>query len=249
MTEFLDTPSGRRIAYHKTHGEGIGIVFLGGFMSDMEGSKATAFEEWARSQGRPYLRFDYSGHGQSSEAFTDGCIGDWAEDARAAIEALTTGPQVLVGSSMGGWISLLMCQRIPEKVAGLVTIAAAPDFMTRGFWASFDDVQRAEVLEKGVTHVPSDYGEPYPITKRMIDDGAEQLILESPLEISVPVRMVQGTEDNAVTRETALTLLAHIRASNISLCLVKGGDHSFSAPENLRQVEGLITEVLSAANV
>ena len=127
MTDTITTPQGRRIAYHRSAGQGPGIVFLGGFKSDMEGSKALALEAWARAQGRAFLRFDYSGHGVSDGAFTDGAIGDWYEDARDLIMAVTSGPQVLVGSSMGGWISLLICREHPEKVAGLVTIAAAPD--------------------------------------------------------------------------------------------------------------------------
>ncbi len=118
MTDFLDTPTGRRLAYNRFEGEGVGVVFLGGFMSDMAGTKAVALEQWARTQGRPFLRFDYSGHGESDGAFEEGCIGDWAEDARAAIEALTLGPQILVGSSMGGWIALLLAKRIPRTDRG-----------------------------------------------------------------------------------------------------------------------------------
>ena len=126
--EFFDTPQGRRIAFHQTPGRAPGVVFLGGFMSDMEGTKALALEDWARRRGRAFLRFDYSGHGQSSGAFTDGCIGDWAADARAVIDARTEGPQVLVGSSMGGWISAILCREIGERIAAFVGIAAAPDF-------------------------------------------------------------------------------------------------------------------------
>ena len=134
--EFLEA-NGRRIAYERTAGKGPGVVFLGGFRSDMTGTKAQALEDWAKRTGRAFLRFDYSGHGASSEDFLDGCIGDWANDAKAAIMHLTEGPQVLVGSSMGGWISLLVARAMPERLAGLVTIAAAPDFTERGYWAGF----------------------------------------------------------------------------------------------------------------
>ena len=142
---FLETPQGRRLAYHRTGGEGPTVVFLGGFMSDMEGTKALHLEDWARRTGKSFLRFDYSGHGQSSEAFTDGSIGDWADDAQAAIGALTEGPVVLVGSSMGGWISLLTIKAIPDRIAGLVTIAAAPDFTEDSMWPSFTEEQKKKM--------------------------------------------------------------------------------------------------------
>ncbi|WP_460274683.1 alpha/beta hydrolase [Celeribacter sp. ULVN23_4] len=243
MTDFLDTPSGRKIAYHRLPGVGPGIVFLGGFMSDMEGTKAIALEAWARIEGRPFLRFDYSGHGESSERFEDGCIGDWAEDAQTAIETLTEGPQILVGSSMGGWISLLMCKRIPERVAALVTIAAAPDFTEDGFWAGFDADQRATLESEGVVMMPSGYDSDYPITKRLIEDGRDQLVLRDPLPLPFPVRFLQGTEDQSVSTDTAIQLLGHVEGEDIRLTMVKGADHSFSTPECLRTIEAAIVEV------
>lgn len=245
MPDYLDTPSGRRIAYSRLEGEGTGVVFLGGFMSDMEGSKATALEAWAKMQGRPFLRFDYSGHGASSGAFEDGCIGDWAEDAQAAIETLTEGPQILVGSSMGGWISLLMCKRIHARVAGLVTIAAAPDFTEDGFWAGFDESERKALMEEGVVMVPSDYAEPYPITRRLIEDGRDHLIMRSALALPFPVRFLQGTADTSVSVATANALLEHAQGEDIRLTLVKGADHSFSTPDCLKTIEAAIFEVLA----
>ena len=157
--KFLTTDSGRRIAYAQSKGTGPGVVFLGGFMSDMTGTKALHLEAWCKAEGRGFLRFDYSGHGASSEAFTDGCIGDWAEDAQSAICELTEGAQILVGSSMGGWISLLMAKRIPERIAGLVTIAAAPDFTEDGFWANFNADTRKFLTQEGLVNIPSDYGD------------------------------------------------------------------------------------------
>ena len=139
---YLDTPQGRRLAYHRTEGAGPTVVFLGGLRSDMAGTKALHLEEWAQAAGRAFLRFDYSGHGQSSGRFEDGCIGDWAEDAAAALGSLTSGPLVLVGSSMGGWQALLAARAVPERVAGLVTVAAAPDFTEDGMWAAFTDAQK-----------------------------------------------------------------------------------------------------------
>ena len=245
---FLETPTGRRIAYHRTDGAGPGIVFLGGFMSDMEGTKAVHLEDWCKAQGRAFLRFDYSGHGQSSGAFTDGCIGDWAADAQAAITSLTDGPQLLIGSSMGGWISLLMTKRIPEKVAALVTIAAAPDFTEDGYWASFDAGQRAALKRDGRVPVPSDYGDPYIITKRLIEDGRDNLVLRDPLPLPMPTRFLQGTDDTDVPMERATTLLAHATGDDIRLVCLKGADHRFSSPEALQLIEDATNNALAALN-
>jgi pimeloyl-ACP methyl ester carboxylesterase len=244
MVEFLETGAGRRIAHVRVDGSGPTVVFLGGFMSDMEGSKATWLEAWARARGLSYLRFDYSGHGQSSGKFTEGCIGDWLADAQAVIEALTKGPLVLVGSSMGGWISLLLCRWMAARVAGLVTIAAAPDFTEDSMWAGFDAEQRAQLEREGLVYLPSDYGDPYPITRRLIEDGRKNLVMRGPLRFGFPVRMLQGTEDTAVTRDTALRLLDHIEAEDMRLTFIKGGDHSLSTPENLEAIRAAIEEVL-----
>ncbi len=245
--QFLSTPQGRRIAYRRSAGEGPGVVFLGGFKSDMEGTKALHLEDWARRRGRAFLRFDYSGHGQSSGAFEEGCIGDWAEDARAAIEALTEGPQVLVGSSMGGWIALLMAREIPGRVAGLVGIAAAPDFTEDGMWAAFSEAQRAELAEKGRIALPSEYGEPYIITRRLIEDGRRHLVLRAPLALPFPARFLQGTADADVDQAVALRLLAHAEGNDIRLTLVKGADHRFSDPDCLALIEGTVEEVIARA--
>lgn len=239
----LDTPQNRRIAYHKTGGAGPTVVFLGGFKSDMAGTKAVWLEDWCRAQGRAFLRFDYSGHGVSSGSFEEGCIGDWAEDAEAVIRATCDGPLVLVGSSMGGWISLLLSRRL-DTIAGLVTIAAAPDFTEDGYWAGFNDTQRRQVMELGYYDVPSEYGEPYRITRRLIEDGRTRLVLRTPLPLPFPVRCVQGTEDTAVSRETALRLLDHADSPDMALTFLKGADHSFSAPDCLPLIARAIEEVI-----
>lgn len=241
---YLDTPSGRRIAYHRTEGGGPGIVFLGGFKSDMTGTKAMHLETWARALGRAFLRFDYSGHGQSSGAFEDGCIGDWAEDAAATVEALTEGPQVLVGSSMGGWIALLLARTMPQRVAGLVGIAAAPDFTEDGFWAGFDAGQRATIEQAGRLELPSEYSDdPYVITRRLIEDGRENLVLRAPLSLPFPVRLLQGSADEDVAVDVPLRLMDHAEADDIRLTLVKGADHRFSSPDCLALMESAISEV------
>ena len=237
---FLQTKTGRKIAYHRTEGRGPCIVFLGGLKSDMMGTKAVYLEEWAQAQGRAFLRFDYSGHGESSGAFTDGCIGDWAEDTAEAVATLTEGQVVPVGSSMGGWQALLLCRAAPDRIAGLVTIAAAPDFTEDGYWANFTDAQKARLESDGSVELPSDYMEPYIITKRMIEDGRQQLVLRSPLSLPFPVRFLQGTADTAVSVETATRLLAHAEGPDMRLTLVKDADHRFSDGPCL----GLITEAI-----
>ncbi len=244
MTQYLDRPQGRRIAYHQRPGQGPGVVFLGGFRSDMQGTKALHLDDWAAQTGRGFLRFDYSGHGDSSGDFLDGCIGDWAADARAVIEALTDGPQVLVGSSMGGWIALLLARAMPQRVAGLVTIAAAPDFTEQGFWAGFDPAQRQALTTQGRVELPSDYSDdPYVITQKLITDGRDHLILNQPLSLPFPVRMLQGTADADVPMQWALDLLAHAKGDDLHLTLVKGADHRFSTPECLDLILRAVAEV------
>lgn len=241
----LDTPQGRRLAYHRSKGAGPGVVFLGGFMSDMQGTKAQHLQDWARAEGRAFLRFDYSGHGQSSGAFDEGCIGDWAQDAMAAVTALTEGPQILVGSSMGGWIALLLARAMPDRVVGLVGIAAAPDFTQDSMWAGFTQAQRSEIMQNGRIEIPSAYADsPYTITRRLIEDGRDNLVLRDDLRLPFPVRLLQGTADQDVTLSTALRLLDHINSDDAQLTLVKGADHSFSTPENLALVERAIADIL-----
>lgn len=245
MTEFLDGPQGRRIAFEHHTGQGPGVVFLGGFKSDMRGSKAEHLAQWAARTGRAFLRFDYSGHGESSGAFEDGTIGDWAADAMAAITALTDGPQVLVGSSMGGWISLLVARAMPERVAGLVGIAAAPDFTEDGYWAAATPAQREALLRDGRWELPSEYSDaPYVITRHLIEDGRNHLVLRSPLALPFPVRLLQGTADPDVPMDWALRLLDHAQSPDLHLTLVKGADHRFSTPECLGLIEAAIAEVL-----
>lgn len=238
--------NGRRIAYVQTPGQVPGVVFLGGFRSDMTGTKAQALESWAQRSGRGFVRFDYSGHGQSSEAFTDGCIGDWANDAMAVIRDLTRGPQVLVGSSMGGWIALLVAKRMPARVAGLVTIAAAPDFTEDSMWAGFSNAQRDRLMTRGQIELPSDYDDgPYVITRELIEDGREHLVLRSPLRLPVPVRFLQGTADTSVDMSVALRLFGHAEGPDLRLTAVKGADHRFSTPACLALIEQSVAEVLA----
>ncbi len=244
MTDTFITPQGRKIAYHLTDGTGPAVVFLGGFKSDMGGTKAVFLEDWARQQGRAFLRFDYSGHGESGGEFTEGAIGDWLQDAQAAI-GLIAGPLVLVGSSMGGWISLLIARAMPDRVAGLVTIAAAPDFTEDSMWAGASDAQRAALMSDGQIALPSDYGDPYIITRRLIEDGRDHLVLRAPLPLPCPVRFLQGTADKDVDMAVALRLLDHAQGPDMRLTLVDGADHRFSDDTCLALIADSITDVIA----
>ncbi len=237
------TPQGRRIAYHLTNGTGPAVVFLGGFKSDMGGTKAIFLEKWAQQSGRAFLRFDYSGHGGSGESFTDGAIGDWFEDACAAI-GLLAGKVILVGSSMGGWISLLVARAMPERVAGLVTIAAAPDFTEDSMWGGFSDAQKAELMA-GQVALPSEYGAPYIITRRLIEEGRNRLVLRDPLSLPFPVRFLQGTADADVEMSVALRLLDHAEGPDMRLILVDGADHRFSDDDCLALITASVEDVLA----
>ena len=241
----LDTPQGRSLAYHRTAGAEPGVVFLGGLRSDMTGTKALFLQEWAEARGRAFLRFDYSGHGASSGRFEEGCIGDWAEDAVAAISALTEGPQVLVGSSMGGWAALLAIRALGARVAGLVGIAAAPDFTEDSMWGGFDEGQRRALTEKGQVALLSEYGDDLIVTRRLIEDGRRNLVLRTPLHLPFPVRLLQGTADVDVPPGVALRLLDHAMGPDIRLTLVKDADHRFSTPECLALIGTSLDEVLA----
>ncbi len=242
MTDFITSPQGRRLAFNQCSGSGPGIVFLGGFRSDMSGTKALFLEDRARARGRSFLRFDYSGHGESGGAFEEGCIGDWAADAAAAL-ALTKGPQVLVGSSMGGWIALLLARLFPQRIAGLVTIAAAPDF-TDEIYEELSEAEREALAETGRIERPSEYSdEPYVFTRRLIEDGRRNRIFDRPLRLPMPVRFLQGSADADVAPTVALHLFNHTDGPDIRLTLVKDADHRFSTPACLALIWAAVEDV------
>ncbi|MCU0801241.1 MAG: alpha/beta hydrolase [Rhodobacteraceae bacterium] len=241
---YLTSPAGRRLAYHHTPGAAPGVVFLGGFKSDMGGTKAVYLEGWAKARGQAFLRLDYSGHGQSGGAFEDGCIGDWAADAAAVIDAVTVGPQVLVGSSMGGWIALLLARAQPDNIAGLVGIAAAPDF-TADIEAEMTPAERAAMARDGRIVQPSDYADqPYVFTRKLIEDGRAQQVLNAALHLPFPVRLLQGTADTDVLPAVALRLLDHLTGDDVRLTLVKGADHRFSTGDCLALIAASVEDVL-----
>ncbi len=243
--DFIDLPDGRRIAYRRTPGSRPGIVFLGGFASDMDGSKALHLETWAQSRGAAFLRFDYTGHGKSSGRFEDGCISEWREDARDVINELTAGPQLLIGSSMGGWISLLLARSRPQNVAGIVGIATAPDFTHDFESGKLSAEQLRGMREKDKISVPSEYSEDgLVITRRLLDDGRSNFVLNEPLTLPFPVRLLQGTDDRDVDQSTAVRLLNHASCPDMRLLLVKGADHSFSSGKCLRLIEQAAEDIL-----
>lgn len=232
--QILSRDNGEAIAYRRLAGRTPGVVFLSGFMSDMTGTKAMSLETYCRSQGRTYLRFDYSGHGASSGRFEDGTIGRWLDDALAVLDRLTSGPQILVGSSMGGWIALLAARARPDRVAGLLGIAAAPDFTEDLMWDLFSPEQKETLMRDGAIREPSEYSEtPYTITRALVEDGRNHLLLRAPIEIGCPVRLIQGQRDPDVPWRTSLRIAEGLRAEDVEVTLIKSGDHRLSTPSDL----------------
>jgi pimeloyl-ACP methyl ester carboxylesterase len=242
--KFLERPGLPRLAYCATAGTAPGIVFLGGFGSDMTGAKATALEQATVARGGAYLRLDYSGHGQSEGRFTDGTIGDWFADALAVFDAMTTGPQIVVGSSMGGWMALLLARARPAQVKAIVGIAAAPDFTTRLMSEELTPEQRETLLRDKVLYRPSDYGDPMPITLKLVEDGNRHLLLDRPVPFTGPVRLLHGQHDPDVPWQIALRVAAAMESDDVRVILVKDGDHRLSRPQDIQliieTVEGLI---------
>ena len=244
----IDRPGGHGLAYHATPGGPPGVVFLGGFASDMTGTKALALEDHCRERGRAYLRFDYLGHGQSSGAFADGTIGRWADDAIAVLDQLTEGPQVLVGSSMGGWIMLLTALARRDRVAGLVGIAAAPDFTEDLMWSDLGEAQRETLMRDGAVELPAEYGdEPTTISRALIEDGRDHLLLRDTIALSCPVRLLHGMADSSVPWRTALTLADKLASTDVEVVLVKGGDHRLSEPADLERLCRALDRVCALA--
>jgi pimeloyl-ACP methyl ester carboxylesterase len=225
------------------------VVFLGGFRSDMTGTKASTLDEFCQSRGLGFLRFDYSGHGASSGDFVDGTISRWFGDALAAFDRLTEGPQIVVGSSMGGWIMLLLALARPARIAGLVGLAPAPDFTEELIWHTLSDAHRAKLLRDGKLEQPSDYSpQPTVITRALIEDGRKHLLLtgdlRAPIEIAAPVRLLHGLNDRDVPHQISLRLQQRLTAADVVVSLIKDGDHRLSRPQDIARLGAAVEELL-----
>ena len=249
--EYLELSDNRRLAYHRYRAPASaeprpGVVFMGGFRSDMTGSKATHFEALCRDIGVDYLRFDYTGHGQSSGDFADGSIGEWSQDAIDAIDHLTEGPQIIIGSSMGGWVMLNVALARPDRLHALVGIAAAPDFTEELMWASMSEAERAALMRDGRIEQPNDYSdEPYLITKKLIEDGRRHLRLGAPLAINCPIRLVHGMADTDVPYQLSERLMRHVTSDDVELTVIKNGDHRLSDAHPLSLLSHVIQTLLA----
>jgi pimeloyl-ACP methyl ester carboxylesterase len=253
--DFIDvrTPLGeRRIAVRRREGRAPGLVWLGGFKSDMLGTKARELDAYAQQHGRACVRFDYSCHGESSGDFKDGIIGAWLEESLAVIDACCEGPQILIGSSMGGWMALLAARALRQAqatsgakvtLAGLVLIAPAPDFTEDLMWQRFTPAIREELERNGVWYRPSDYGDPYPITRRFIEEGRNHLLLGGMLDVGCPVRILQGVQDADVPWQHAFKLTHCLPSDDVVLTLVQDGDHRLSRPQDIARILAAVTEL------
>ena len=244
--KFLDVGTGiaaRSIAVRRREGAAPGLFWLGGFKSDMKGTKAEALDLWARDNGRAMTRFDYSGHGESGGDFTDGTIGRWLEESLAVFDACCRGPQVVIGSSMGGWLALLLAQELARRVApqatlvSLVLVAPAVDFTEELMWKRFPPEAKREIETTGVWARPSQYSDqPYPITRGLIEEGRGHLLLHGMIETGCPVRILQGVQDPDVPWQHAVELTSRLAQDDVVLTLVKDGDHRLSRPEDLERL-------------
>ena len=244
--QFLTRPDGPSLAYRRVDGRGPGVVFLGGFMSDMTGEKATALDGFCRRRGHAFLRFDYRGHGASGGRFEESVLSDWLADTLAALDRLTERPQVLIGSSMGGWLMLLAALARTERVHALIGIAPAPDFVLRIEAGLTADRQEA-LDEQGFFLRPSEYGdEPYTITKALIEDGKRHCLLDGPIPVSRPVRLLHGMRDDAVPWRDSLRLAEGLESDDVRTVFVKDGDHRLSRPADLALLTAVLDGLLRA---
>ena len=250
---FITVGSGaasRQIAMRVREGAAPGVFWMSGFKSDMQGGKAVALDGWARDRGRAVVRFDYSGHGESGGDFADGTIGSWLADSVAVFERFCDGPQVLIGSSMGGWMALLLAREIRKRagkasLAGLVLIAPAPDFTEELMWKNFSAAVKKEIETKGFWLRPSDYGDgtPYPITRKLIEEGRNHLVLGSAIDLGCPVHILQGARDPDVPWQHAFALTHRLPADDVVLTMIQDGDHRLSRPQDIARITAAVAEM------
>ena len=247
--EVGDGDAARRIAVRARAGAAPGLFWLSGFKSDMQGTKAIALDAWAGTRNRACVRFDYSGHGESGGEFVDGTIGRWLEEAVVVFERFCAGPQVVIGSSMGGWMALLLARELvkrlasPATLAGLVLIAPAPDFTEELMWKGFSPQVRQEIETKGLWLRPSEYGEPYPITRTLIEEGRQHLLLGSAIEVGCPIRILQGAQDPDVPWRHAFALAHRLPADDVVLTVIQDGDHRLSRPQDIARIIAAVAEI------
>jgi len=245
--QMLKRPDGAAIAYRRRPGRSPGVVFLGGFMSDMTGTKAEALDRFCAARGQAFLRFDYFGHGASSGAFKDATVGRWKEDALAVIDQLTEGPLVLAGSSLGGWIMLLVALAQPARVRALVGIAAAPDATEDLMWMELAPAAREAVMRDGFVRLPSQYSpEGYIFTRTLIEEGRQHLVMRTPIPLTCPVRLLQGMQDPDVPWRTSLALAERLESRDVTVTLIKDGDHRLSTEANLALLTRTLEPLLKA---
>jgi pimeloyl-ACP methyl ester carboxylesterase len=246
---FLERPGAPALAYRVLPGDARypTIVFLTGFRSDMEGTKAAHLASWCAANNRPFVRFDYRGHGQSGGRFEDGTIGIWRDDALAVIDTCTSGPLILAGSSMGGWIALLAALARPQRVAGILGLAAAPDF-TRAISMQMNDSQRKEMNEKGFFFLGNDYDAPYPISRALLEEGDAHILLNAPINITCPVRLIQGMKDTDVPWQTAHRIKNALVSNDVIVHLREDGDHRLSSPDDLALMIRMVEELSARAS-
>jgi len=245
---FIESKDHKQIAYRSYDGRSPGVMFLGGFRSDIEGKKACSLELHCKAVGRSFVKFDYMGHGSSSGDFNEGTIGSWTDDATAVLDQVAKGPQVLVGSSMGGWISLLCALARPKEIYGIVGVASAPDFTEDLIWNQLSESQQEEIYKEGILHLNSEYSEePYVITRDLIEEGRKHLLLDSDISLRCPLRLIHGMKDLDVPWSYSEKLLDSFEGENVNLTLVKDGDHRLSRPQDIKllidTVETLCIEI------
>jgi len=243
-TGFLERGDGERLAWRRVDGRGPCVVWLGGFRSDMAGTKAQALADWALANGQAYVRFDYFAHGESSGDFAQGTVTRWREDALAVLSELVDGPAVLVGSSMGGWISCLTAMEQPERVKAMVLVAPAPDFTEKLMAPEIPPTGRVELDQNGVWFRPSLYGDPYPITRALLEDGGRWSILDDEVPVEVPVRVLQGGADPDVPWRHALELANLLKSQDVVFSLIKDGDHRLSRPQDIDRLIAAVAELV-----
>ena len=248
LTSLTIDPPTRSIAVRTREGKNPGLFWLGGFKSDMKGTKAEALDAWAAKSGRACVRFDYSGHGESDGKFTEGTIGRWLEESIAIYAHFAKGPQIVIGSSMGGWLALLLARELAQRkcgapIAGMVLIAPAVDFTEELMWKHFSEATKSEIEQKGFWLRPSAYGEePYPITRGLIEEGRNHLLLEGLIETRCPVHILQGVQDPDVPWRHAVELVSRFSRDDVVLTLIKDGDHRLSRPEDIERLIGAVKE-------